>query len=153
MTSSATSWLRFMDEGVVVDTGVWSLLFARAGANDLPHVTTWRETLRGKIVTVATQTQAELLFGALVSAWGPQRLTRLRQRLAEFPVLPVSQSVVEAHARLRAECRRRGHPLEQPVHQGDAWIAATAVAYDLPLATMDQIFDGAPNLRLIEADL
>jgi len=33
---------------------------------------------------------------------------------------------------------------------GDAWVAATAIAYDLPLLAGDGIFRGAPGLRLLD---
>lgn len=142
-----------MADAVVLDTDVWSLLYARTHGADLPHLTAWREALRGMVVTISMQTQAEVLFGALISHWGEDRMSRLRRRLHEFPVLPVTTAVVEAHAQLRAECRRLGHPLEQPVHQGDSWVAATATSYDLPLASMDGIYVGAPGLRLVGPSL
>lgn len=140
-----------MDEAVVVDTDVWSLLFVSARGAGSVRATPWREALRGRVITVSRQTQAEVLFGARVSGWSSGRLDQLHRRLADFPSLPVTAAVVEAHAKLRAECQGRGHALAQKVHMGDAWVAATAIAYDLPLAAIDGIYREAPGLRLIGA--
>jgi predicted nucleic acid-binding protein len=57
--------------------------------------------------------------------------------------------VIEAQAHLRAQCLGRGHALGQKLHVGDAWVAATAIAYDLPLAAIDGIYNEAPGLRLL----
>ncbi len=138
-----------MREAVVLDTDVWSLLFVSSRGADLPQAMSWREALRGRIVTVSAQTQSEVLYGALIRHWGPDRLDQLRRRLAEFPSLPVTGDVVDAHARLRADCQQQGHALAQKVLVGDAWIAATAISYDFPLAAIDGIYRGAPLLRLI----
>lgn len=43
----------------------------------------------------------------------------------------------------------RGHPLGQPEHSNDAWIAATAVAHGVPLVTGNRRhFVGARNLTV-----
>jgi predicted nucleic acid-binding protein len=41
-----------------------------------------------------------------------------------------------------------GHPLGSKVHDGDRWIAATAIRLGLPLASHDAVFNGAPGLEL-----
>ena len=42
-------------------------------------------------------------------------------------------------------------PLDDGVraHTGDRWIAASAVAFDLPLASDDKIFDAVEGLELL----
>ena len=52
---------------------------------------------------------------------------------------------------LWATCRVAGHPLHDKAHAGDLWIAASAVAYGLPLVTDDGIFAGVPGLQVISA--
>lgn len=81
-------------------------------------------------------------------AGGGVRLAALRQQLARTPTLPVDDPVVEAFAHLFAECIRTGHALHQKAHVGDRWIAASAIAVDLPLLTGDGAFRGAPGLTL-----
>lgn len=46
---------------------------------------------------------------------------------------------------------RLGHPLQAKPNMGDAWIAATARAFRLPLLSADQVFRGVPNLELLPA--
>jgi predicted nucleic acid-binding protein len=138
-----------MDEAVLLDTDVWSLLYVSSRKSSLPHVSAWRDALTGRVVAISAQTQAEVLFGALSSGWGPSRREQLTSRLAEFPTLPVSAAVIEAHAELRAQCAGHGHALGHKAHMGDAWVAATAIGYELPLAAIDGIYRGAPGLRLV----
>jgi predicted nucleic acid-binding protein len=52
---------------------------------------------------------------------------------------------------MRAACRKIGHPLHQKVHDGDRWIAATAVHLSLPIVSHDTIFLGVPGLDLLTA--
>ncbi|MCU1353491.1 MAG: hypothetical protein JWM05_2700, partial [Acidimicrobiales bacterium] len=52
-------------------------------------------------------------------------------------------------ARFRYDCRTVGHPLANPVHHEDPWIAATAVHVDATLVTVDNVFKDAPGLRLV----
>ncbi len=75
-----------------------------------------------------------------------------RSRLSEYPILPVSDAVVEAHARLRADCQGAGHALAAHMHMGDAWVAATAIGFGLPLLSGDSVFMGAPGLALVSTD-
>lgn len=65
--------------------------------------------------------------------------------LDDCVLLPVSFDVAKVSARLRAERARAGRPMEP----ADAWIAATALALDLPLFTHDHDFYGIDGLRLM----
>ncbi|MDQ6838867.1 MAG: hypothetical protein M3137_11180 [Actinomycetota bacterium] len=44
--------------------------------------------------------------------------------------------------------RPAGHALGDKIHDGDRWIAATAIHLDVPLVAHDRIFKGAPGLRM-----
>jgi predicted nucleic acid-binding protein len=55
----------------------------------------------------------------------------------------------DVFASARAECRRAGHALANKQHMGDAWIAATALAYGLPLLSGDRIYAGVEGLHLL----
>lgn len=134
---------------VVVDTNVWSHLYTRTQRQMAPAAKEWREQLMGHTVVIAAQTRSEVLFGALVADWGECRTDEIDRRLAEFSVLPVTPEVVQAHAQVRAACRRVGHPLAQKGHVGDAWIAASAIAFNFPLLSRDAIFTGVPGLVIL----
>lgn len=100
-------------------------------------------------MVLSFQTVAEVRFGALDARWGESRLRQLEDRLARTTVVSVTESVTSAYARLKHKLKSQGHGLWNKHHDGDRWIAATAVAYALPLATHDTVFQDVPELELI----
>jgi len=60
--------------------------------------------------------------------------------------------LISVCAGLRLRCQQAGHALGDKLHDGDRWIAATAIRLGVPLASHDQLFNGAPGLRLITAE-
>jgi hypothetical protein len=60
----------------------------------------------------------------------------------------VSDPLLTTAAELRHGCRQVGHPLHEPVHANDLWIAASAVHIGAPLLTADVVFEGVPGLTL-----
>lgn len=138
----------------LLDTDVFSALYVtpRATAALQGHpVETWEATLVGLRVVISFQTRAELLAGALVAGWGERRVQSLRDRLDATPTIDEDVDVIDAYARLGAAARAVGHPLGTlSQHVGDRWIAACAIAKDLPLLTGNRRhFDRAPGLRLL----
>jgi predicted nucleic acid-binding protein len=47
------------------------------------------------------------------------------------------------------DCRNAGHPLADPVHANDLWIAASAIHVGIALVTADSVFAGVPRLTLL----
>jgi predicted nucleic acid-binding protein len=74
-----------------------------------------------------------------------RRLTTLSMALALEP-LPVDQSVAEAWARLRVDLRDIGKRM--PVN--GSWIAATAIAREVPVVTQDDDYIELPHLQIIQ---
>lgn len=136
------------DHQTLVDTDVWSALFMNQ-RNPPPHVDEWRQLLLGHSIFISPQTQAEVLFGATKANWGEKRMAMLRALLAKTPTVPLTERAIAAHAQIRAECSAQGHALAAKQHMGDAWVAAVAVANDLPLLAGDQIYRDVPGLRLL----
>lgn len=62
--------------------------------------------------------------------------------------MPVSDKLITAAAELRHSCRSAGHPLHEPIHANDLWIAAAALHIGAPLLTADAVFDDVPGLTL-----
>jgi predicted nucleic acid-binding protein len=79
---------------------------------------------------------AEMRYGVEKMELSPQRfaledwLSRLIRRF-EPRILPFDQPAAEAHGRLRAHLKRTGKPIDAP----DTYIAAIALARQLPIAT------------------
>lgn len=135
-------------QAAVLDTDVFSHLYVLRSSTD-QRVPGWRELLTGRRVLVGFQTRSELLGGALANGWGERRLNELREILDKTPTIRADNEVVEAHARLFAECRRTGHALNAKEHTGDRWIAACAIAKKVDLLAGDGIYVGAPGVALL----
>lgn len=130
---------------ILVDTGVFSASVSRRRrARFEPQV----GLMAGHQIFLAASTVAELRYGSLVAGWGDLRRQRLEQSIAATTVVPVSDAMLTSVAGLRHTCRRAGHPLHEPVHANDLWIAASAIHIGAPLLTADAVFDDVPGLGL-----
>ena len=63
-----------------------------------------------------------------------------------FEPLPITAGIAGIWAKLIVSLKQEGRRL--PVN--DSWIAATALAYDVPVVTQDADFDGVPGLHVIK---
>jgi len=98
-------------------------------------------------LAVSVITVGELRAGVLAAAdlaTRDRRLATLTSALALDPV-PVDEDVAAAWARLRVALRDAGRRMAV----NDSWIAATAIALDVPLVTQDDELAEVPGLRLI----
>ncbi len=137
------------DEGpVVLDTMVFSAFGVR-GRTELRAQ--YRPHVEGRRIVLSFQTVAEVRFGALNAGWGAARRQELEQRLLNATVAVPDDDLARAYAQMKHELRQLGHGLSQKDHDGDRWIAATAVHHGLPLASSDGIFVNVPGLELIRA--
>lgn len=95
-------------------------------------------------------TVAELHVGVLAATDVDTRARRLAtlEAVADVETMPIDNSVAAAWALLRihlAESQRR-------LNVNDLWIAATALAHDLPVVTQDDDFDwieGVSGLQIV----
>ncbi len=100
-------------------------------------------------LAVSVITVGELRAGVLAAQdleTRDRRLATLTAVLALSPV-PVDDDVAAAWARLRVALRDRGRRMAV----NDSWIAATAIALDIPLVTQDDDHRDVPGLRVIRA--
>ena len=97
---------------------------------------------------ISAVTVGELRLGVL-SAPNPEigavRLRTLITALKADPLV-VGEAVADAWAELRATLRTMGRKM--PLN--DSWIAATAIAHGLPVATQDDDYDEVPELEVIK---
>ena len=94
---------------------------------------------------ISFQTVEEAWFGAVKDNWGASRRNGLSQHLAQYDVVWPTPAMVDISANLRSDQEKAGHRLET----ADAWIAATALMLNCPLASHDGDFDWIPNLQLL----
>lgn len=122
------------------------------GVRPSPRKARWVRTLEPAVWVLPFTVVAEMRFGAEVAGWGARRravLDRLVAHAGEVPPLP---TVTDAYVDLRAWCVHVGHGLGAKEHEADRWVAAVAIAAELPLATDDTIFDGVPMLQRLHPD-
>lgn len=99
-------------------------------------------------LAVSAITIGELRAGVLAAAdttARDQRLSTLTAALGLNPI-PVDESVASAWARLRLALR--DNKLKMPVN--DSWIAATAMALNIPVVTQDDDFPALEELEVIQ---
>lgn len=98
-------------------------------------------------VAVSVVTVGELRLGVLAAPDGPTRARRLEtlSAAAALDPLPIDEGVAHAWAALRLALRDAGKKM--PIN--DSWIAATAIANDLAVASQDDDYDGVPGLRVV----
>lgn len=104
-------------------------------------------------VAVSVVTIGELRLGVLSASDSATRARRggtLTLARRADP-LPISESVMEAWARLVSDCRAAG--IQRAVKLADALMAATAIDLGLPVVTQDDDYDqmarAHPHLRVI----
>jgi predicted nucleic acid-binding protein len=89
---------------------------------------------------------AELRMGAISAGWGGRRRLLLERFMQGFEWIYADNDLCTIWARLRAEARAAGRALSPQ----DAWIAATVLALDAPLATNNRRdYEHIQRLRLI----
>jgi predicted nucleic acid-binding protein len=99
---------------------------------------------------ISVITMSELLHGVL-RACGATRARRrafVEHVLAGMRAIPITEPVARVHADIWADLSSRG----EPIGAHDLWIAATALAHGLGLATRNAShFDRLPGLRVVGA--
>lgn len=105
----------------------------------------------GCVPFISFVTVAELRFGARHAGRGPARLQKLEARLNTAEIVWPGPSLVETYVKLRHDCADIGHGLSHKDHEGDRWIATTALWLRVPLVAHDTIFKDVPGLNLITA--
>jgi tRNA(fMet)-specific endonuclease VapC len=125
---------------VVLDTDIVSFLFKSD-----TRAQTYLPLLQDRQWFISFMTEAELEQWALLANWSEKRVDWLRLFLSRFVVVPSSHDLVLKWAEAMVAARRNGRRIET----ADAWIAATALLYDVPLLTHNKAdYLGIPGLQL-----
>ena len=125
-------------EPVVLDTSVVSIL---SRPDDFRYFY-YQQRLEGLKLVVSFQTLEERWFGAYNRDWGIKKQRALETQLGGFEVIWPTPTLISTCARLRSDTRKAGHELLQ----ADAWIAATAMMLDCPLAADNSDFSHAEHI-------
>ncbi len=104
--------------------------------------------LRPSGIGISIMAMGELYEGPLGTSQPETNLALLRQFIVLFPVLDVTDAIVERFARVRYQLRRQGNLIPDL----DLLIAATALEHDLTLLTFNRRhFERIPGLRVYVA--
>jgi tRNA(fMet)-specific endonuclease VapC len=126
---------------VVVDTCVVSFLHKNDTRAQL-----YQGHLGGNLKVISFMTLAELYRWALESNWGERQKAKLEERLRDYVVYSVTRPLCQQWAAITAEASSKGTPIDVD----DAWIAATALLYDLPLVTHNRKhYEVIPGLEVV----
>ena len=99
---------------------------------------------------ISVITVSELLHGVLRAGGGARarRQAFVEHLLASLQAIPITEPVARIHADIWSGLAERG----EPIGAHDLWIAATAVAHGLAIATRnDSHFRRIPGLRVLTA--
>jgi len=124
---------------VLVDTDVVGLLFRNG-----PECEAYAGEIAGQLALISFQTVAEVERWTVERSWTQERCAWMHLYLERYTVVPSSPDL----CRRWAEVLAAGQELGYPVTYGNAWIAATALLYRVPLLTHNPSrYRGIPALE------
>jgi tRNA(fMet)-specific endonuclease VapC len=127
----------------IVDTDVVSMLFK----GDTRAIA-YRRHVTGRLLGISFMTLAELQRWALERGWGASRKMELAQHLTHYTVLPASRELCLQWAAVSFNAKKKGRPIQT----ADAWIAASALYYQVPLITNNRSdYSAVDGLVLVPA--
>jgi predicted nucleic acid-binding protein len=107
----------------IIDTDVVSMLFKATPVRTRPH--------HGPLIGISFMVLAELERWQLERRWGTAGKADSAQHLTKYIVLPANRELCAKWAEVSWKARRMGRPIQT----ADAWIAASALYYQVPLIT------------------
>ena len=126
---------------IVLDTDVVSFLF-----KNHPIGARYDPELVGRAPLISFMTVAEVEYWTLRHKWSEQRIQSLHLYLQRFTVVPSSPELCLEWAEVMLAAQAVGRRMDC----ADAWIAATALLYEVPLATHNRNdYLGVAGLQLI----
>jgi predicted nucleic acid-binding protein len=123
---------------LLFDTNIVSFMFKkhRIGNAYFPM-------LLGRELAISFQTKAELIAGSLLAMWSEDKCLRLYSIIEQYALIHSDDELCNWWAYVQLVRQ------EQPISTNDAWIAATALSYDLDLVTHNpKDFRDIPGLRV-----
>lgn len=126
---------------LLLDTNVVSILFNK----NHPKHDSCIAAVAGHELAISFMSRAELLLWPAVNQWGEVRRTTLMRHLELYTTLYPDDATCSIWADIVAACRTL-----RPVQTADAWIAAAARQWNLPLLTADVgDFEVIPDLAIV----
>ena len=112
---------------ILLDTNIVSFMFKGDS-----RAKEYAPYLEGQHLAISFMTVAELYQWAFIRQWGKRRMAKLEKTLrVNYTVLSFDILLCQKWGEVRATCRSEG----KPISPQDAWVASTALQYNLTLAT------------------
>lgn len=125
----------------VIDTDVVSFVF-----KNHPIASRYERDLTLRVAAISFMTVAELERWAAQHHWSEKRRDWLHLHVRRYTVVPSSHGLCVKWAEAMAGAQAAGRRIEC----ADAWIAATALLYDIPLITHNRShYLGVTGLKLM----
>ncbi len=123
----------------LVDTDVVSFFFNNSQLG-IPY----RQYMRKRVLCISFMTRAEIERGMRLADWGEKKRDEMEGFLAtKFAIIHTNDAICRKWAEITSIKSR-------PVAPADAWIAATAIVYKVPLITHNRKhFEGIAGLKVI----
>jgi tRNA(fMet)-specific endonuclease VapC len=102
------------------------------------------DSIQDKYVSIITV--AELYFGAYKSARKEANLKVMQGILDNFTILYIDDYVAHSYALIKTNLQKNG----TPIPDNDIWIAATAHANNISVATFDDHFNYVSQIKVIQ---
>lgn len=126
---------------VFLDTNIVSYLFNRDTRAAL-----YRPHLENRLAYLSFMTVAEMYFGDDRARWGQARRGHLDLFLRGYPVVQSTPEICVLWGRVTAACEHQ----RRRILAADAWIAACALRFNVPLITHNRKdFEVIPDLQII----
>ncbi|HLL99757.1 MAG TPA: PIN domain-containing protein [Pyrinomonadaceae bacterium] len=126
---------------IIVDTDVTSYLLKQDSRAEL-----YRPHLFGLPKMISFMTLAELRRWEIQNNWGEKRKVKAREFLAAFAVVYADEKLCEYWAKIKSEEHKKGNPIDT----ADAWVAAAALMFGVPLVTHNRRhFENINGLQIV----
>lgn len=126
---------------ILVDTNVLSYIYKKDSRSALyePH-------LERNFLIISFMTLAELKLWTLKNNWGERKKNNFAEFLKDYLVIYPDDELCNVWAEIKSDSHKHGNPIDT----ADAWVAAVALLFDIPLITHNRRhFENVKNLKVI----
>ena len=126
---------------IVVDTDIVSYIFKKDTRSELyePHLIQVPKF-------ISFMTFAELRRWKFQSNWSEIKNKKFEKLLSDYGVVYADEELCNLWARITINAQKKGRPIET----ADAWVAAVALMFDVPLVTHNRKhFENVESLKII----
>ncbi len=129
---------------LLIDTNIISFIYKKDSRAALyePH-------LEENFWLISFMSLAELKLWTTKNNWGEKRKKHFSEFLTDYLVIYPDEKLCEIWANIKSDAHKYGNPIDT----ADAWVAAVALLFDVPLVTHNRRhFHAVKNLQIISEE-